>query len=136
MQQVDELNYRLKEYLQRVSQYRFVVEEFRRKFTQVFRITYIENPKSALHDYHDKLQKMMNKKYSLTYEKFLALAGKMEPLNPLKILKRGYTITKKDKKIISSIKKVNLKDELEIIFHDGKCKSEVHEIESDKKPQI
>ncbi|MGC9336655.1 MAG: exodeoxyribonuclease VII large subunit [Candidatus Cloacimonadia bacterium] len=136
MQQLDELNYRLKEYLQKLNQYRLIVEGFRRKFTQLLRITYIDNLQSTLMDYHHKLQKLINKKYALTYEKFLELAGKMEPLNPLKILQRGYTITKKDKKIISSIKTIKLKDKLEIIFHDGRCKSEVQEIEKYKQPEV
>lgn len=136
MQQLDELHYRLKEYLQRFAQYRLVIEKFRAKFTQSLRITYIENSKSNLLGYGEYLQKLITQKYSCIYEKFLELAGKMEPLNPLKILKRGYTITKKDKKVVNSIKKVNLKDKLDIIFYDGRCGCEAQELESHKKPEI
>ena len=35
------------------------------------------------------------------------LIEKLEILNPLNALKRGYTITKKDSKCISSIKDIN-----------------------------
>lgn len=53
---------------------------------------------------------------------------KIEALNPIKVLKRGYTITKKSGKIVKSIEDVEVKDTIETIFRNGKIKSEIKEI--------
>lgn len=44
---------------------------------------------------------------------------KLQVLNPLNTLKRGYTIVKKDNKAISSLKKININDEINIFFNEG-----------------
>ena len=44
---------------------------------------------------------------------------RLELLNPLKILSRGYSVTKKDNKIIKSKKDLKKGDNIEIIFSDG-----------------
>ena len=56
---------------------------------------------------------------------YLKNFNKLEVLNPLLTLKRGYTLTKKDGKIISSSKDVKKDDELEIEFDDGKINTKV-----------
>lgn len=58
-------------------------------------------------------------------EKYLRNVGKLEVLNPLLTLKRGYTITKINDKVISSVKDVNKDDELEVVFDDGSVKTKV-----------
>ena len=41
-------------------------------------------------------------------------------------MQRGFTITKnKDNKILSSIKDVNLDEEIEITFHDGLANAKI-----------
>lgn len=57
--------------------------------------------------------------------KYLQLISKLETLSPLLTLKRGYTITKKDGKVIDSAKKLKNKDILEVEFNDGVVKAEV-----------
>ena len=47
------------------------------------------------------------------------IIDKLELLNPLAILKRGYTVTYKNDKIIASIKDLNPQDILKIKFVDG-----------------
>ena len=44
---------------------------------------------------------------------------RLELLNPLKILSRGYSVTKKDNKMIKSKKDLKKDDKIEIIFSDG-----------------
>ena len=51
--------------------------------------------------------------------------GKLEVLNPLLTLKRGYSITKKNEKIISSKNDVKTNDEIEIRFDDGTINAKV-----------
>ena len=57
--------------------------------------------------------------------KYLQLVSKLETLSPLKTLKRGYTITKLNDKVINTSKNIKKGDKLEIEFHDGIIKSEV-----------
>ena len=51
--------------------------------------------------------------------KYLNLVGKLETLSPLLTLQRGYTMTKKDGKVVSSSKKIKKGDLLEVSFSDG-----------------
>ena len=57
--------------------------------------------------------------------KYLNLVSKLETLSPLLTLKRGYTMTKKDGKVISSCKKIKKGDSIEIEFRDGSIEAEV-----------
>ena len=57
--------------------------------------------------------------------KYLQLVSKLETLSPLLTLKRGYTITKKDDKVISSSKKLSKGDKLNIEFNDGIVNTQV-----------
>ena len=57
--------------------------------------------------------------------KYFNLVSKLETLSPLLTLKRGYTMTKKDGKVIDSSKKLNKNDVIDIEFNDGNIKAEV-----------
>ena len=50
---------------------------------------------------------------------------KLDLINPNNILSKGYSIVKKDNKIIKSIKDIKLKDEINIVLSDGSILSEV-----------
>ena len=58
-------------------------------------------------------------------EAFLRNFEKLEILNPLLTLKRGYSITKSNDKIVSSAKDVKSGDELDIEFDDGTVNTKV-----------
>ena len=47
------------------------------------------------------------------------LLNKIELLNPLKILNKGYSITKKEDKVIKDIKDININDEINIRLNKG-----------------
>lgn len=53
---------------------------------------------------------------------------KIISLNPVAILKRGYTITKNNDKIVKAIKNIKIGEEIETILNDGKIISQVKEI--------
>ena len=57
--------------------------------------------------------------------KYLNTLSKLETLSPLKTLKRGYTITKKDNKVITSIKNIKKGDNINIEFNDGNVDAKV-----------
>ena len=56
---------------------------------------------------------------------YLNLLSKIEVLNPITTIKRGYSITKKNNKVISSIKEINKGDKLVHELSDGYIKCEV-----------
>ena len=53
------------------------------------------------------------------------LIEKLELLNPMNTLKRGFTLTYKDDKVIKSINNLNKRDRLKIKFYDGDVMVEV-----------
>lgn len=57
--------------------------------------------------------------------KYLQIVSKLEPLSPLKTLQRGYTLTKKNNKVINSSKDLKSKDKIEIKFYDGEINAEI-----------
>ena len=57
--------------------------------------------------------------------KYLNLVSKLETLSPLLTLKRGYTLTKKEGKVINSSKKMKKGDIIEVEFHDGSIEASV-----------
>lgn len=50
---------------------------------------------------------------------FFSLIDKMETVNPLNLLRKGYALTYQNKKIITAASSVDLDEELEIRYHDG-----------------
>ena len=58
-------------------------------------------------------------------ENYLLQLSKLEILNPLNTLKRGYTLAKREGKVISSSKQLKSGDELEIEFDDGNVNTKV-----------
>ena len=60
-----------------------------------------------------------------TKNRYLNSVNKLEVLNPLNTIKRGYSITKKDGKVFSSIKSVKKNDLIEIELSDGSINAEV-----------
>ncbi len=58
-------------------------------------------------------------------ENYLLQLSKLEILNPLNTLKRGYTLAKSDGKVISSAKQLKSGDDLEVEFEDGNVNTRV-----------
>lgn len=56
------------------------------------------------------------------------IINKLELLNPLSVLSKGYSVVKTDEKIIKSIKDVKINDELSIRLLDGEIKTNVKEV--------
>lgn len=96
----------------------------------------ILNPSNIILNYHSNINEntiklnniinktLDNKKYNLDY-----LINSLKLVNPLNILSKGYSIIKKDDKIIKNSKDVKIKDKITIKLHKGNIKAEVKEIE-------
>ncbi|HRY78327.1 MAG TPA: exodeoxyribonuclease VII large subunit [Candidatus Izemoplasmatales bacterium] len=56
---------------------------------------------------------------------FARAADKLELLNPLAIMKKGYSVIKKEQRIVRSVTELTLGDRLETILADGTAETEV-----------
>lgn len=59
---------------------------------------------------------------------YLKIIGKLEILNPLLTIKRGYSISKIDNKVVTSIKKIKKNDTVTVELTDGTILTTVNEI--------
>jgi exodeoxyribonuclease VII large subunit len=66
--------------------------------------------------------------YKFKSQHLTNMIGKLEVLNPLNTLKRGYAIVRSDDKVISSIKSIKEKDKITINLKDGNIETEVIKI--------
>ncbi len=81
----------------------------------------------------DKL--IYNIKIRIEKEKYYCfnLISKLEMLNPLHVIKRGYAIVKQNNKTISSTKKIEINESIEIELKDGIIKALATEIKDSRK---
>lgn len=73
----------------------------------------------------EKLTRFMNVYISDKENKLVAAKGKLDGLNPLNVLNRGYAIAEKDEKIITSSKQLKNGDDFTVILSDGKINAKV-----------
>ena len=85
----------------------------------------INNNKNKIELLDNKLINNINNKLNNDKNNFLNIIGKLEVLNPLLTIKRGYSIVRKNNKVVSSSKDLKKKDKLELELTDGKVKVEV-----------
>ena len=64
--------------------------------------------------------------------KLEVLSSMLNKLNPKEVLKLGYASVKKNNLKVSSVKSLNINDELKLSFIDGNIKAKVLEIEGEK----
>ena len=74
---------------------------------------------------NNKLINNINNKYNNDKNNFLKVLSKLEVLNPLLTIKRGYSVVRKNNKVISSAKDLKKNDQVEIELTDGKVNMEV-----------
>lgn len=73
----------------------------------------------------EKLIRFMNIYISDKENKLIAAKGKLDGLNPLNVLNRGYAIAEKGEKIITSSKQLKDGDDFTVILSDGKINAKV-----------
>ncbi len=83
----------------------------------------IENNSNRLNLVTNNLNNGIINKLTLEKNRYLNSINKLEVLNPLLTIKRGYSITKSNNKIITSTKDVKSKDKIEIDVTDGTIKA-------------
>ena len=80
-------------------------------------------------DFKTRLVNSINNILENRQKSFINLNEKLELVNPLSIMKKGYTITRQDNIIKKSINDIDIKKPLAIEFHDGKLNCNIIEKE-------
>lgn len=73
----------------------------------------------------DKLNSNIVKTLEYNQNKYTNNLNKLEILNPLLTIKRGYSISKKNNKVITSINNINIGDKVDVSLTDGKLETTV-----------
>lgn len=109
------------------------------------KITYIEgikaklqllNPINVIENNISKIS-LLSKSLYRNYEtllkekqgKVISLYNRLDSLNPVKVLLRGYSVALKDKKTINSVKNIEIDDEISVLMSDGRIKCKVKDKE-------
>jgi exodeoxyribonuclease VII large subunit len=80
-----------------------------------------------------RIDRILFHKLSLSKSRLAGLGARLQSLNPLNVLQRGYAIVSDEHgRIISSSKQVNIGDQIKVKLADGVLESEVKEINAKK----
>ena len=81
--------------------------------------------KERLQEYIDGFKKTGLEQLRFKGEQLKGLVGKIETLNPLAVLTRGYSVALKEGKTVKSIDDVTIGEQLEVRFADGKVTTSI-----------
>lgn len=90
---------------------------------------FTENLSIRLDGLYARLEVGFTKKTATASKNFATLLAKLDALDPMKILKRGYTVATKDDKSIISVDMLEINDEISLKYIDGIAKCRITDIE-------
>ena len=102
-----------------------IIADFRRRLSLVSPKAKIIDSEKKIDFLNNSLHKRITEIYNLKSNAVSNIASKLEGLNPLSVLARGYSIAEKDGKVISSKTQLEKDDEFTLEFSDGKIKAKV-----------
>ncbi len=88
----------------------------------------LNKKKDALNGISDNLKREIQRYFELLRSRLSLGAGKLEIMNPLSVLKRGYSITEKNGATVNSSELLFVGDEISIRLTDGKAAAVVTEV--------
>lgn len=98
------------------------------------------SPESKLQQYKKdlfnivkRMDNLIQKRVDFKRNAFEYTVSRLELLNPLAIMKKGYSVTMKNNEIIKSVDSIQQDEIIDVRFHDGQAKTKVLEIERMKK---
>ncbi len=109
-----------------------IVESYKKQIFYIQNRPLFKRPFSLIEQYRQnldektiQLKQILFNKIEIQKREFKGFKGKLNALSPYGVLNRGYTLTLKEDKIISSIKNINLGDVVSTIVKDGEIKSKI-----------
>lgn len=123
-------------YIDRLNNYiTNVINENKTRLNNIKHSYVLKNPlapyeikKVTINNYQEVLKKIIINTINTNKHKHTLAIEKLELLNPLNILSKGYSLVTKDGNIIKSNKELKEKDEIAIKMHEGNIKAIVSEI--------
>jgi exodeoxyribonuclease VII large subunit len=126
---LNNLNIRLNENIyKKVNYTRLVLDTFKNSFVLKNPMIMYENKKQNLDIMNERINNIINNKIEKITVKLSNLIEKIELLNPLNVLKRGYSIVYKDEQVISNSTLVRPNDQLKLKLHKGTIEVIVKEV--------
>lgn len=126
---LEHLKIRLNESLNKKIDYnKLLLNNLKNSFVLKNPMLLYENKKQNIDLYFEKLNNMMNYRLERTNTKFSNLINKLELLNPLSVLSKGYSVTYKDDKVIKDVSKLKKNDSVTIRLYNGLFEAKVEEI--------
>lgn len=126
---LEHLKIRLNESLNKKIDYnKLLLNNLKNSFVLKNPMLLYENKKQNIDLYFEKLNNMMNYRLERTNTKFSNLINKLELLNPLSVLSKGYSVTYKDGKVIKDTSELKKNDSVTIRLYNGLFEAKVEEI--------
>ena len=127
---------KLDNYIDNLNKYiKQLLETYNTRLINIKQSYVLKNPlapyeikKEKLKGYVDIINKIIQNNLNTYNHQYALVINKLELLNPLNILNKGYSLVTKEDKIIKDTKDLNINDELNIRFHKGTIKAQVKEI--------
>ena len=86
----------------------------------------VKNEKKMLLARYGLIEKSMASVLAKKTDGLRAAAGRLEAINPLSVLARGYSVTRaEDGKILNSVKALSVGDKVNILFADGEADAQI-----------
>ena len=85
----------------------------------------LDEERERLEDYMDVFKKTGFEQLRFKSEQLKGIVGKIESLNPLAVLARGYSVSFKEGKTVRSVQEVSVGEQVEIRLADGKIQTTV-----------
>ncbi len=126
---INQMKIRLNEnIIKKINIEKLKLDSFKNSYILKNPLIIYENKKQKLDMINEKINNIINLKIENNKNSLINLIDKLELVNPLNILKRGFSLTTKDDKIIKSVKNVDKSDTLDIRLNDGIIKAKVEEV--------
>lgn len=94
----------------------------------------LENEKKTLSHKRELLNRAVSELLRKRGDKLKGAVGRLEAINPLAVLSRGYSVSKRaDGSIVSSVGALDVGDDISLIYSDGEARATVSEITKKRK---
>ncbi len=94
----------------------------------------LQNEKNMLSHRYELMENAMMAMFNRRKDRLSSVAGKLDAINPLAILGRGYSVSKKkDGSIIGSAAKLSEGEDISILFADGEAEARILTVKKSKK---
>lgn len=127
---LEHIKIRLNENLNKKLEYnKLLLNNLKNSFVLKNPMILYENKKQTIDLLQDKINTIITYKLDKHTTNFSNMISKLELLNPLSILSKGYSVVYKDNNVIKNVNEISKNDIIDIKLNIGKFKAKVEEIE-------